>query len=177
MSYKIKHICIAGEPNSDAASYLAHLTNNNDNVITIDANGRHISELITNFSVELLSLRAKYQPGHPYALVIKNLNYGQYSTYNLTGLIRGMIRTINTVNHFNDQQPIIGTIYWTGTRMTLIDLLADEMAYQATHSHTDYTQVTIKNLNQLEPNIIKTYNTSQAHPFRLHEIDATIDPE
>ena len=178
--YQIQHTVIAGDTDSGIDQYLEAITKDQQNLVSIEADGKPVTRLITDISVEILKANTKYDSDQAKTLAITGLDYGDYSTRDLMNLIRAILRTVNTANtnHYDNQdKPLINHIIWIGTRRTLISLLSEEITYLTSQPNSDYQEATLKSITKEEAASIKPYLTEPDKPFFVNNIKVTINNE
>ena len=162
---ELTNIVITGESHTGKTAYAQSLTEANKS-IEISADGAPIYEVLASLTTALVGIDSK---AHEQTLIVDELNYGSYSTRDLIQIIREVNNVVNKVNAKRDV-PLISTIIWVGTRMTLIKLVVDELANQIMNKHFDVTSFKLQSVNKINDEPLRDHFTDANKPFSVYTI-------
>lgn len=166
---ELTNIVITGESHTGKTAYAQSLTEENKS-IEISADGAPIYEVLASLTTALVGIDAK---AHEQTLIVDELNYGSYSTRDLIQIIREVNNVVNKVNA-NRDVPLINTIIWVGTRMTLIKLIVDELTNQIMNKHVDVTTVKLQSVNKINDEPLRDHFADTNKPFSVYTIDVNL---
>lgn len=162
---EITNIVITGESRTGKTSYAQSLTQENKS-IKISAAGAPLYEVLASLTTALVGIDSQT---HDQTLIVDELNYGSYSTRDLIQIIREVDNVVNKVNS-NRDVPLINTIIWVGTRMTLIKLVMDELTNQIMNDRFDVTSVKLQSVNKINDEPLRDYFADANKPFSVYTI-------
>lgn len=137
-----KHTIASSKNSTVLNAYLDHQFDNaNGNVIYIKAQGSHANRILAQLSAELISY-ANGNHEEPAILSIEGLDYGSYSTMQLKNIINQIMETLDQLN--ND---MVSQIFWSGSRMTLMQLLMDHETHAVMQKNRSINHVEINNIS------------------------------
>lgn len=166
---ELTNIVITGEPRTGKTSYAQSLTQENKS-IKISAAGAPLYEVLASLTTALVGVDVQ---AHDQTLIVDELNYGSYSTRDLIQIIREVDNVVNKVNS-NRDVPLINTIIWVGTRMTLIKLVMDELTNQIMNDRFDVTTVKLQSVNKINDDPLRDYFADANKPFSVYTIDVDL---
>lgn len=169
---ELTNIVITGEPRTGKTSYAQSLTQENKS-IKISAAGAPLYEVLASLTTALVGVDVQ---AHDQTLIVDELNYGSYSTRDLIQIIREVDNVVNKVNS-NRDVPLINTIIWVGTRMTLIKLIVDELTNQIMNDRFDVTTVKLQSVNKINDDPLRDYFADANKPFSVYTIDVDLKNE
>lgn len=166
---ELTNIVITGEPRTGKTTYAQSLTQKNKS-IKISAAGAPLYEVLASLTTALVGIDSQ---AHDQTLIVDELNYGSYSTRDLIQIIREVDNVVNKVNS-NRDVPLINTIIWVGTRMTLIKLVMDELTNQIMNDRFDVTSVKLQSVNKINDDPLRDYFADANKPFSVYTIDVDL---
>lgn len=169
---ELTNIVITGEPRTGKTSYAQSLTQENKS-IKISAAGAPLYEVLASLTTALVGVDVQ---AHDQTLIVDELNYGSYSTRDLIQIIREVDNVVNKVNS-NRDVPLINTIIWVGTRMTLIKLIVDELTNQIMNDRFDVTTVKLQSVNKINDEPLRNHFADANKPFSVYTIDVDLKNE
>ena len=162
---ELTNIVITGEPRTGKTTYAQSLTQENKS-IKISAAGAPLYEVLASLTTALVGIDAQT---HDQTLIVDELNYGSYSTRDLIQIIREVDNVVNKVNS-NRDVPLINTIIWVGTRMTLIKLVVDELTNQIMNDRFDVTSFKLQSVNKINDEPLRNHFADDNKPFSVYTI-------
>ena len=162
---ELTNIVITGEPRTGKTSYAQSLTQENKS-IKISAAGAPLYEVLASLTTALVGIDSQ---AHDQTLIVDELNYGSYSTRDLIQIIREVDNVVNKVNS-NRDVPLINTIIWVGTRMTLIKLVVDELTNQIMNDRFDVTSFKLQSVNKITDEPLRDHFADANKPFSVYTI-------
>lgn len=162
---ELTNIVITGESRTGKTTYAQSLTQENKS-IKISAAGAPLYEVLASLTTALVGIDTQ---AHDQTLIVDELNYGSYSTRDLIQIIREVNNVVNKVNA-NRDVPLISTIIWVGTRMTLIKLVVDELTNQIMNKHFDVTSIKLQSVNKINDEPLRGYFADANKPFSVYTI-------
>lgn len=167
---KLTNIVITGDSHTGKTTYAQSLTQENKS-IKISTAGVPLYDVIVSLTTALINVDAQ---AHDQTLIIDELNYGSYSTHDLVQIIREVNNVVNKVND-NRDVPLISTIIWVGTRMTLIKLVMDELTNQIMNDHFDVASVKLQSVNKINEEPLRGYFFDADKSFNVYTINVDSD--
>ena len=167
---KLTNIVITGDSRTGKTNYAQSLTQENKS-IKISTAGAPLYDVIVSLTTALLNVDVQ---AHDQTLIIDELNYGSYSTHDLVQIIREVNNVVNKVNA-NRDVPLISTIVWVGTRMTLIKLVMDELTSQIMNNHFDVASVKLQSVNKINEEQLHDHFVDAENPFNVYTINVNSD--
>lgn len=162
---ELTNIVITGESHTGKTSYAQSLTQENKS-IKISAGGAPLYEVLASLTTALVGIDPQ---AHDQTLIVDELNYGSYSTRDLIQIIREVDNVVNKVNS-NRDVPLINTIIWVGTRMTLIKLVMDELTNQIMNDRFNVTTVKLQSVNKINDEPLRDHFADANKPFSVYTI-------
>lgn len=166
---ELTNIVITGEPRTGKTTYAQSLTQENKS-IKISAAGAPLYEVLASLTTSLVGVDSQ---AHDQTLIVDELNYGSYSTRDLIQIIREVDNVVNKVNS-NRDVPLISTIIWVGTRMTLIKLVVDELTNQIMNDRFDVTSFKLQSVNKINDEPLRDHFADANKPFSVYTIDVNL---
>ena len=166
---ELTNIVITGESRTGKTAYAQSLTEKNKS-IEISTAGAPLYEVLASLTTALVGIDSQ---AHEQTLIVDELNYGSYSTRDLIQIIREVNNVVNKVNT-NRDVPLISTIIWVGTRMTLIKLVVDELTNQIMNKHFDVTSVKLQSVNKINDEPLRNHFADANKPFNVYTIDVNL---
>lgn len=117
----MKHTIFSANDTNELTAHMDHILDQTDN-IRLDTNGKPLSKIMPTLNAKLIAFG---KPSQTVTLSVENLNYGRYSTKQLKNIIEQITSTLNQL-----PEPIIDEIYWSGSRMTFLQLLVDHETHE-----------------------------------------------
>ena len=169
---ELTNIIITGESHTGKTAYAQSLTEENKS-IEISADGAPIYEVLASLTTALVGIDSQ---ANEQTLIVDELNYGSYSTRDLIQIIREVNNIVNKVNA-NHNVPLISTIIWVGTRMTLIKLVVDELTNQIMNKHVEVTSIKLQSVNKITDEPLRKHFADANKPFSVYTIDVNLKNE
>lgn len=117
----MKHTIFSANDTDELTAHMDHILDQTDS-IRLDTNGKPLSKIMPTLNAKLIDFG---KPSQTVTLSVENLNYGRYSTKQLKNIIEQITSTLNQL-----PEPIIDEIYWSGSRMTFLQLLVDHETHE-----------------------------------------------
>lgn len=130
------HTIISSENQETITNFLSE--NLSEDTIQISAKGTSIAHILAQLSSKIISRNDTKK----LSISIENLDYGSFSTKQLKTIIGQITETLNNLN--ND---LIENVYWSGTRMTLVQLVMDYMTHEVMQKNRAFNQAELKNIS------------------------------
>ena len=132
------HTIISSENQETITNFLNE--NLSEDTIQIPAKGTSIAHILAQLSAKIIS--HANDANKKLSISIENLDYGSFSTKQLKTIIGQITETLNNLN--ND---LIENVYWSGTRMTLVQLVMDYMTHEVMQKNRAFNQAELKNIS------------------------------
>ena len=117
----MKHTIFSANDTNELTAHMDHILDQ-ANSIRLDTDGKPLSKILPTLSAKLIALG---KPKQPVILSVENLNYGRYSTKQLKNIIEQITSTLAQL-----PEPAVDRIYWSGSRLTFLQLLMDHETHE-----------------------------------------------
>lgn len=131
------HTIISSENQETITNFLSE--NLSEDTIQISAKGTSIAHILAQLSAKIIS---SANDTKKLSISIENLDYGSFSTKQLKTIIGQITETLNNLN-----SNLIENVYWSGTRMTLVQLVMDYMTHEVMQKNRAFNQAELQNIS------------------------------